>query len=89
MSKTLGQATAELAVAVDAVNDAICQAVAVAIPKRLAYWVAIRVLAGATFTDYATWLEQMTAARRALEEWRDSGTDDNWVEYKWRFKWRK
>lgn len=87
--KTLGESVSNLAAAVDAVKDAICQSIVPAIPKRLAYWVAIRVLAGSTFPDYATWLEQMSAARIALDEWRASGNDDNWPEYKGRFKWRK
>lgn len=89
MNKTLAEAAADLAAAVDGVKDAICQAVAVSIPKRLAYWIAIRVLAGATFNNYQDWLEQMTIARLALDTWRDRGNDDNWPEYKNRFTWRK
>lgn len=69
--------------------DKLYQALALWLPRRFAYWVAIRVLAGATFTNYQDWLEQMAIARVALDQWRDAGNDDNWPEYKGRFRWRK
>lgn len=73
--------------AVDNLKNKAAQAIAIALPRRLAYWVAIRVLSGATFDRYEDWLENMIIAKRALDAWRDSGNDDNWETFKGRFKW--
>lgn len=73
--------------AIDNLKNKAAQAIAIALPRRLAYWVAIRVLSGTTFDRYEDWLENMIVAKRALDAWRATGNDDNWETFKGRYKW--